>query len=194
MAGRLADWLTSRPSVNVLRHQPNLPPPRGGVGWLEAHGSRCIKPSLSECPYSCCARVCLRHASVFICIGSLRASAFYLSFLGFVFYCFVFLSFSRLFAMLLFLCCRRSCVDLLLILSCPVDHVPDWQPRILLVIVEARPVNVKNTHTHKHTATLHIPPVVIGGLSLSLPGSRLLHMQLLLQHDRRFSISAPLQR
>ena len=25
------------------------------------------------------------------------------------------------------------------------DHVPDWQPRILLSMVEARSVNVKNT-------------------------------------------------
>ena len=29
-----------------------------------------------------------------------------------------------------------------------VDHVPDSQPRILLVMAEARSVNVKNTHTH----------------------------------------------
>ena len=27
------------------------------------------------------------------------------------------------------------------------DHVPDWQPRILLGMVEARSVNVKNTTT-----------------------------------------------
>ena len=38
--------------------------------------------------------------------------------------------------------------------SCPADHVPDWQPRILLGMVEARLVNVKNTqHTHTHTHT-----------------------------------------
>ena len=30
---------------------------------------------------------------------------------------------------------------------CPADHVPDWQPRILLGIVEARSVNVKKTIT-----------------------------------------------
>ena len=29
--------------------------------------------------------------------------------------------------------------------SCPVDHVPDWQPSILLGMVEARSVHVKNT-------------------------------------------------
>ena len=28
------------------------------------------------------------------------------------------------------------------------DHVPDWKPRILLSMVEARSVNVNNTHTH----------------------------------------------
>ena len=32
-----------------------------------------------------------------------------------------------------------------LIFSCPTDHVPNWQPRLLLGIVEAQSVNVKNT-------------------------------------------------
>ena len=40
-----------------------------------------------------------------------------------------------------------------LIFSCISDHVPDWQPRILLGIVEARLVNVNNT-----TATLTSQP------------------------------------
>ena len=30
---------------------------------------------------------------------------------------------------------------------CPADHVPDWQPRVLLGMVEARSVNVKKTTT-----------------------------------------------
>ena len=34
-----------------------------------------------------------------------------------------------------------------LIFFCPADHVPDWQPRILLGMVEARSVNVKKTTT-----------------------------------------------
>ena len=34
-----------------------------------------------------------------------------------------------------------------LIFFCPADHVPDWQPRILLGTVEARSVNVKKTTT-----------------------------------------------
>ena len=41
-------------------------------------------------------------------------------------------------------------VDVPLIFSCPVDHVPDWKPHILLGMVEARSVNVKNTHTNTH--------------------------------------------
>ena len=40
---------------------------------------------------------------------------------------------------------RWSFVDVPLIFSCPADHVPDWQLHILLVMVEARSVNVKNT-------------------------------------------------
>ena len=38
-------------------------------------------------------------------------------------------------------------VDVPLIVPCPADHVPDWQPCILLGMVEARSVNVKNTTT-----------------------------------------------
>ena len=34
-------------------------------------------------------------------------------------------------------------------ISDPADHVPDWHPRILLDLVEARSVNVQNAHTHK---------------------------------------------
>ena len=39
---------------------------------------------------------------------------------------------------------RCSCP---LISFCPADHVPDWQPRVVLVMVEARSVNVKKTTT-----------------------------------------------
>ena len=38
-------------------------------------------------------------------------------------------------------------VDVPLIFFCPADHVPDWQPRVLLGMVEARSVNVKKTTT-----------------------------------------------
>ena len=37
-----------------------------------------------------------------------------------------------------FFCSRWSFVDVPLIFFCPADHVPYWQPRILLGMVEAR--------------------------------------------------------
>ena len=46
-----------------------------------------------------------------------------------------------------FFCSRWSFVDVPLIFFCPTDHVPDWQPRILLGMVEAPSVNVKKTTT-----------------------------------------------
>ena len=46
-----------------------------------------------------------------------------------------------------FFCSHWSLVDIPLIFFCPADHVPDWQPRILLDMVEARSVNVKKTTT-----------------------------------------------
>ena len=45
----------------------------------------------------------------------------------------------------LFLCSRSTFVDFPLLFSCPAYYVPDWQPRILLGMVEARSVNVKKT-------------------------------------------------
>ena len=39
----------------------------------------------------------------------------------------------------------------LLYFSYPADHVPNWQPRILLAMVEAR--SVLKTQTHRHTDT-----------------------------------------
>ena len=46
-----------------------------------------------------------------------------------------------------FFCSHWSLVDVPLISFCPADHVQDWQPRILLGMVEARSVNVKKTTT-----------------------------------------------
>ena len=63
------------------------------------------------------------------------------SFLSFLF-CFVF-------------CSRWSFVDVPLIFSCPADHVPDLQPRVLLGMVEARSVNVKKTTTTVFTLVGH---------------------------------------
>ena len=42
-------------------------------------------------------------------------------------------------------------VDFTLIFSCQADHVPDWQPHILLSIVETLSVNVRNKHANTHT-------------------------------------------
>ena len=46
-----------------------------------------------------------------------------------------------------FFCSHWSLVDVPLIFFCPADHVPHWQPRVLLGMVEARSVNVKKTTT-----------------------------------------------
>ena len=59
---------------------------------------------------------------------------------------FLFLSVCRL-CVCVFLCSHWSLVDVPLIFFCPADHVPDWQPRVLLGMVEARSVNVKKTTT-----------------------------------------------
>ena len=68
---------------------------------------------------------------------------------------FLFLSLCRFFffcvcvcVFVFFFCSHWSLVDVPLIFFCPADHVlPDWQPRVLLGMVEARSVNVKNTTT-----------------------------------------------
>ena len=69
---------------------------------------------------------------------------------------FMFLSLCRL-CVCVFLCSHWSLVDVPLIFFCPADHVPDWQPRVLLGMVEARSVNVKKTTTttttQQHTDT-----------------------------------------
>ena len=69
-----------------------------------------------------------------------------LSFSGLCILLFLFLSLCRL-CVCAFLCSHWSLVDVPLIFFCPADHVPDWQPRVLLGMVEARSVNVKKTTT-----------------------------------------------
>ena len=64
----------------------------------------------------------------------------------FVILLFLFLSLCRL-CVCVSLCSHWSLVDVPLIFFCPADHVPDWQPRVLLGMVEARSVNVKKTTT-----------------------------------------------
>ena len=90
-----------------------------GIGWLAA-GT--MPNSLYRMPF-----VYLFLACVF---------CYSCSFLFVVFCLFVF-----------FFCPHWSLVDVPLIFFCPADHVPDWQPRILLCMVVARLVNVKKTTT-----------------------------------------------
>ena len=87
-------------------------------------------------------------SSIFFChVYFVIPVPFSLSFL-LLFVC-VFLLLSLLLLLLLFLTFSRwSFVDVPLIVFCPADHVPDWQPRILLGMVEARLVDVKKTTTY----------------------------------------------
>ena len=55
--------------------------------------------------------------------------------------------FSLSFLFVFLFCSDWSLVDVPLISFCPADHVPDWQPRIVLGMVEARSVDVKKTTT-----------------------------------------------
>ena len=77
---------------------------------------------------------------------------------------FMFLSLCRL-CVCVFLCSHWSLVDVPLIFFCPADHVPDWQPRVLLGMVEARSVNVKKT-----TTTTGLRP--LGAISPHVPNLR----------------------
>ena len=83
-----------------------------------------------------------------------------LSFSGLCILLFLFLSLCHVCVFVFFFCSHWSLVDVPLIFFCPADHVPDWQPRVLLGMVEARSVNVKKTtrkqqlfHTRVHDIT-----------------------------------------
>ena len=75
------------------------------------------------------------------------SSGFRLYFSGICILLFLFLSLVVFVCLCFFFCSPWSFVDVPLIVFCPADHVPDWQPRILLGMVEARSVNVKKTTT-----------------------------------------------
>ena len=76
------------------------------------------------------------------------SNALRLSFSGMCILLFLFLSLCRFCLFVFFFCSHWSLVDVPLIFFCPADHVvPDWQPRILLGMFEARSVNVKKTTT-----------------------------------------------
>ena len=79
-----------------------------------------------------------------------------LSFSGTCILLFLFLALCRFLCVCVFFCPHWSFVDVPLIFFCPADHVPDWQPRILLGMVEARSVNVKKTTTTTLLGTLTI--------------------------------------
>ena len=82
-----------------------------------------------------------------------------LSFSGLCILLFLFLSLYCFCAFVFFFCSHWSLVDVPLIFFCPVDHVPDWQPRILLGMVEARSVNVKKITTitwHREVSNLEL--------------------------------------
>ena len=66
-----------------------------------------------------------------------RALCVIVPFFLLILFCFVYVSVLSL-----------ELVGVPLIFPYPADHVSDWQPRILLSVVEARSVNVKTTHTH----------------------------------------------
>ena len=92
---------------------------------------------------------------------------------------FMFLSLCRL-CVCVFLCSHWSLVDVPLIFFCPADHVPDWQPRVLLGMVEARSVNVKKTTT---TTVIYSPCAYLPGYStvivLLYPSLKLLYARVL---------------
>ena len=69
---------------------------------------------------------------ILACVFLYSCSIFFVVFCLFVFY---------------FFCSHWSLVDVPLISFCPADHVPDWQPRIVLGMVEARSVDVKKATT-----------------------------------------------
>ena len=75
------------------------------------------------------------------------SNALRLSFPGMCVLLFLFLSLCRFCLFVFFFCSHWSLVNVPLIFFCPADHVLDWQPRILLGMVEARSVNVKKTTT-----------------------------------------------
>ena len=78
-----------------------------------------------------------------------------LSFSGmYVHFAIILVPFSLSFLFVFFSCSHWSLVDVPLISFCPADHVPDWQPRIVLGMVEARSVNVKKTTTTWYIITI----------------------------------------
>ena len=103
-----------------------------------ARGRHYAKLSLSNAPR-------LSFSDLCVCVFS--SHPFWTSAVYFVIPVPFSLSFS-FFCVCVFFCSHWSLVNVPLIFFCPADHVPDWQPRVLLgIMVEARSVNVKKTTT-----------------------------------------------
>ena len=107
---------------------------REGIGWLAA-GT--MPNSLYRMPL----------VYLFLtCVFCYSCSFLFVVFFFFFFSVFVF-----------FFCSHWSLVDVPLIFFCPADHVPDWQPRVLLGMVEARSVKCEennNNNKMKHRQQL----------------------------------------
>ena len=86
-----------------------------------------------------------------------------LSFSGMRILLFLFLSLCRFCLFVFFFCSHWRLVDVPLISFCPADHVPDWQPRIVLGMVEARSVNVKKTTKKSKTYPANASAVELQG-------------------------------
>ena len=91
---------------------------------------------------------------------------------------FMFLSLCRL-CVCVFLCSHWSLVDVPLIFFCPADHVPDWQPRVLFGMVEARSVNVKKTTT----TTVYLEVIPTWYFAISLRYGRAESAKLSIEHS-----------
>ena len=108
-------------------------------GYWMARGWRYRNPSLSNAP--------LRDARVRVCAMHPFLFHGFLARFGIL----PILSDTPSSPFLSLLCPSWSLVFVPLIFSCPTEHVMVWQPRILLGMVEAQSVNVKNAHRHTHT-------------------------------------------
>ena len=77
----------------------------------------------------------------------LSSSGIYIMYFVIIVVLFVVFICSCFFVFVFFALVGAFFVGVPLIFFCPADHVPDWQPRILLGMVEAQSVNVKKTTT-----------------------------------------------
>ena len=93
---------------------------------------------------------------------------------------------SLSFLFVFFFCSHWSLVDVPLISFCPADHVPDWQPRIVLGMVEALSVHVKKTTRTTKKILLGSTNTLIAGGPHSIPPS---HLSLSPVHALRFLIA-----